>query len=281
MARSTWGVVVAILFNIVTWWLLPSERWRAVLGPVALIAFVLACIGWLLAHSKTLRQLRFGKRGTHPLILILIAALGAVIFVGGWLLYPKFFLSEEKAQPVIQSYVEITKLRLAPDKLKPFLEVSVKNGGAVPADSYMVFSKSAFRSDPPVPEVVDALFSEFITEFDAIPIEVIHWRPELGPSKGVLETFVVKDLVNVDLNDLLSGKKFMFFVGGIQYADAAGHHRKAFCYFLAPPNAKTFQRGVYKDVNEMAKFMWENWIQCQLSKAREWEKRVDGKSELP
>jgi hypothetical protein len=91
---------VAILFNIVVWILPVPESWRAVLAPLAVAVFLLAVIGWLTAHSETLRRLRFGKRGTHPVTLIIVGIVGAIVFVGGWLLYAKLFVQETKPEDV-------------------------------------------------------------------------------------------------------------------------------------------------------------------------------------
>lgn len=89
MSRSSWGVLVATLFAIVTWATPVPERWRYPLLVLAWVAFGLAIIGWLLAHTKTGQRLRSHPAATRPMTLLLIGIVGGLITAAIWYLVPK------------------------------------------------------------------------------------------------------------------------------------------------------------------------------------------------
>ena len=79
-------------FGILT--LLLPEEWlrrevRETLATGALFAFILSCLGWLLAHWETSKRWRADRRATQPMTLLFVALIGAAIAVTTWLLVPR------------------------------------------------------------------------------------------------------------------------------------------------------------------------------------------------
>lgn len=100
MSKSSWSVVVSVLFALATW-IAPSEwlaAWRRPLAIMALTALVLSCLGWLMAHVSWMRRLRADRRATHTMTLLIIGCVSAAIGVGVWFLVPKEAVQGEKTE---------------------------------------------------------------------------------------------------------------------------------------------------------------------------------------
>lgn len=87
-SKTTTSVIVSVLFTIVVTiglpWSIPKS-WLHVPRVLAVTALILACAAWLLVHIQRLRPLRARREGVHPMIVVLVACIGAAIAVGLYL----------------------------------------------------------------------------------------------------------------------------------------------------------------------------------------------------
>ena len=82
--RSTWGVIVSVLFALSTAIGPPFTISVALLQTLRVLswtALLLACIAYLLAHAPQLRPLAAHRRGNSPVTLVIVAAFGATVAV--------------------------------------------------------------------------------------------------------------------------------------------------------------------------------------------------------
>jgi hypothetical protein len=90
ISKTTYGVVLTVLFGVVLWAALPPENFRLPILEASLCLMLLAAFGWLCDHNQSVKALRHGPNGKRPMILIPIACFGAIMFVLVWILVPKF-----------------------------------------------------------------------------------------------------------------------------------------------------------------------------------------------
>jgi hypothetical protein len=108
MSTSDWGAVVSFAFAVVLTVTPIPEKWRSVVVFAAWFLFLYACIGWGLSHSEAIRKFRSAPEGTRPMILIIIAVIGASLAVGAWLLIPSLSSTRESNAPTSPPAAEPT-----------------------------------------------------------------------------------------------------------------------------------------------------------------------------
>lgn len=174
-------------------------------------------------------------------------------------------------RPQPHSYLEITTLRLHPTEAPPYVEYVYRNGGPIPADKVAIFPRFQIgpfpreRSGP-----IDAMYSDFVKDFNVIAESDYQWRDSLGPGSEKATWHDIPIVTNEEVNQLLAGTgdRFAYFMGGIVSVDSVGLHRKGFCYYMVPIN----NRILFHADHPMDVF--GNWHECHPSDLKKWEESI-------
>lgn len=164
----------------------------------------------------------------------------------------------------LHSYIETAGLELHPAAAPPYLRLNYRNNGVIPTVSESFVGRTSIvdidsQSDQ---KKLALLFADTVADFDrkaqASPCKQGPIDPggtgacEFGVGKG-------SPFTAAELNEIYSGAKWIYFVGGKTFSDTTGKYRRGFCYVLVPPQIA--QSGLAG-----------TWAQCQPSNLAEWER---------
>ena len=97
-SKESWGVAVSTLLFLFfddIFVIPPSWHHAARFLKAALLAFSVA--GWLLAHFRSVRKFRSQPKGNHPVTLVTVALIGALMAIGIW------FFTQHEGDEVAQN----------------------------------------------------------------------------------------------------------------------------------------------------------------------------------
>lgn len=167
------------------------------------------------------------------------------------------------------AYMNIEWLRLHPIEVPPYVEFGYHSSGQIPVESFVIVPKMYFRAvSPNDQKAIDQMYGEFENDFANAGADLPWHRSGMEPDAHKIDTQSIPGLPLTDseINELLQGvSKYAFAMGGIQFTDAGGTHRKGFCFFMVPPSNHI----LFRQHNPTDAF--GNWQECYPSDMRKWE----------